>query len=426
MRLVDIFFRGQRFALLGLNEAGPWETGEEFFAAFNNAHGAFNHVWSLVGRKTDLDAMGQALGDPSVAAILLVGTGGSGKSRILKQAIEAFEAGNKGVVVRYLSRNVELTKKGLEDLGDRSKLLVVDDAHDQSDLQLLFQYAADPSAKAKLVLSFRPYGLDHIKAQASIFSLIGPSLREIALERLTQADSEQLASQVLKKHGGPISAAKDIARLTRDCPLATLVGAQVVAKEKRQFDFAQHEDTFRTLLFSRFQTIIAGQIGNKSEAGTIKNVLRVLALLQPIHPEDAALLHVIEQVENIKPHDASRIMRLLTEAGVLFKRGTQFRLSPDVLADYIIEEHCVGALGASSGYAETVFAHATEKKPNISWSTSADSTGDARMAIPATADLLTGSGASSSQNATTVIRTSEPSRPSPTISLPKRSNLRRS
>ncbi|EJN16296.1 Helix-turn-helix protein [Bradyrhizobium sp. YR681] len=362
VRLVDIFFRGQRFALLGVNEAGPWETSDEFFAAFNNAEGVFNHVWNLVGRRGDLDALKQALSEPSVSAVLLIGTGGSGKSRVLKQAVEAFEADNKGIVVRYLSRNAELTKKSLEDLGGKEKLLVVDDAHDQSDLQMLFQYAADPSNKAKLFLSFRPYGLDHIKAQASIFSLVGPSLREIVLERLTQAESEQLAGQVLKKHGGPISAAKDIARLTRDCPLATVVGAQVVAKEKRRLDLAQHEDTFRTLLFSRFQTIIAGQIGNKSEAETIKNVLRMLALLQPIHPEDSALLHVIEQVENVKPHDASRIMRLLTEAGVLFKRGAQFRLSPDVLADYIIEEHCVGALGASSGYAETVFAHASEKQ----------------------------------------------------------------
>lgn len=362
VRLVDIFFRGQRFALLGVNEAGPWETSEEFFAAFNNAEGVFNHVWHLVGRKGDLEAMDQALGDPSVAATLLIGTGGSGKSRILKQSVEAFEASHKGVAVRYLSRNAELTKRSLEDLGGKEKLLVVDDAHDQSDLQILFQYAADPSNKARLVLSLRPYGLDHIKAQASTFSLIGPPLREIALERLTLAESEQLATQVLKKHGGPLSAAKDIARLTRDCPLATVVGAQVVTKEKRQFSLAQQEETFRKLLFSRFQSVIAGQIGNKSEAETIKKVLRVLALLQPVHPEDEALLHVIEQVESIKPHDASRIMRLLTEAGVLFKRGAQFRLSPDVLADYIVEEHCVGPLGGSSGYAEAVFDAANEKQ----------------------------------------------------------------
>jgi transcriptional regulator with XRE-family HTH domain len=362
VRLVDIFFRGQRFALLGVNEAGPWETSDEFFAAFNNADGVFNHVWQLVGRKGDFDALRQALSDSTVSAVLLIGTGGSGKSRILKQAVEAFEAEHKGTVVRYLSRNAEITKKSLEDLGNKEKLLIVDDAHDQTDLQILFQYAADRSNKAKLVLSFRPYGLDHTKAQASNFSLIGSDLREVVLQRLTLEESEELATQVLKKHDGPLSAVKDIARLTRDCPLATVVGAQVVAKEKRQFDLAQQEDTFRTLLFSRFQDIIAGQIGNKSEAETIKKVLAVLALLQPFHPEDQALLHVVEQVENIMPHDASRIMRLLTEAGVLFKRGLQFRLSPDVLADYIVEARCVGPLGASSGYAETIFAHANENQ----------------------------------------------------------------
>jgi transcriptional regulator with XRE-family HTH domain len=362
IRLVDIFFRGQRFALLGINEAGPWETSDEFFAAFGNADGVFNHVWDLVGRKDDIDSLLKTLNDTSVSAVLLIGTGGSGKSRILKQAIETFQAGHKGTVVRYLSRNAELTKKSLEDLGDREKLLIVDDAHDQSDLQLLFQYAADRSNNARLILSFRPYGLDHIKAQASNFSLVGPALREIVLQRLTPEESEQLAAQVLAKHAGALSAAKDIARLTRDCPLATVVGAQVAAKERRRFDLAQQEDTFRTMLFSRFQDIIAGQIGNKSEAETTKKILRVLALLQPVHPEDEALLQVIEQVESIKPHDASRVMRLLTEAGVLFKRGTQFRLSPDVLADYIIEANGVGPQGASSGYAETVFESANEKQ----------------------------------------------------------------
>jgi transcriptional regulator with XRE-family HTH domain len=362
VRLVDIFFRGQRFTLLGVNEAGPWETGDEFFAAFTNADGVFNHVWQLVGRTSDYIALRRALGDQTVSAVLLIGTGGSGKSRILKQAVEAFEADNRNTVVRYLSRNAEITKRSLEYLGEKEKLLIVDDAHDQTDLQILFQYAADPSSKARLVLAFRPYGLDHIKAQASNFSLIGPALREVVLQRLTLEESEELATQVLKKHDGPLIAAKDIARFTRDCPLATVVGAQVVAREKRQFNLAQHEDTFRTLLFSRFQDIIAGQIGNKGEAETIKKVLRVLALLQPVYPEDQALLQVIEHVENIKSHDANRIMRLLTEAGVLFKRGLQFRLSPDVLADYIVEAHCVGTLGASSGYAETVFAHANEKQ----------------------------------------------------------------
>ncbi|MCA1455492.1 hypothetical protein I6F35_20135 [Bradyrhizobium sp. BRP22] len=50
----------------------------------------------------------------------MIGIGGFGKSRILKQAVEAFETANKSVVVRHLSRNTEVTKKSLEDLGDKA------------------------------------------------------------------------------------------------------------------------------------------------------------------------------------------------------------------------------------------------------------------------------------------------------------------
>jgi len=64
-----------------------------------------------------------------------------------------------------------------------------------------------------------------------------------------------------------------------------------------------------------------------------------LAVVAADSPEDQALLQIIEQVESVPPHDTSRIIRLLTEAGVLFKRGAQFRLSPDVLADYITRQN---------------------------------------------------------------------------------------
>ena len=60
-------------------------------------------------------------------------------------------------------------------------------------------------------------------------------------------------------------------------------------------------------------------------------------------------------------YDVSRIIRALTEAGVLFRRGGRFRLSPDLLADHIIEKACIGAGGISTGYAEKVFAAAGDR-----------------------------------------------------------------
>jgi hypothetical protein len=153
-----------------------------------------------------------------------------------------------------------------------------------------------------------------------------------------------------------LPAAKDIAGLTYDCPLATVVGAQIVAKEKTLFDLARNEASFRTTLFGRFENVVAGEIGAKADAGPIKQLLKVLALLQPFHPDDARLLAAIEQIEGIAPHESSRLIKLLTNGGVLFKRGVRYRLSPDVLADYIIEANCIDVQEKSTGYAELVFS----------------------------------------------------------------------
>lgn len=351
--LVDIFFPGRRFELLGVTEEGVWETAAEFYAAFQNEKALFNHTWKLVGRAEPLHDLSGHLNDDQARVVFLVGSGGSGKSRVLKDAIESYEASHKATLVRFLGRTAEVTKRSLEELGDKPSLLVVDDAHDRSDLPLLFQYAAT-TGHTKLVLALRPYGLDHLKAQASNFSLIEDA-REVKLSPLSKAEAEQLATQVLEKENGPLETAKDIANLTYDCPLATVVGAQIVARDKKHFDLAKNEDAFRSTLFGRFENVIAGDLGQKSDGEPIKKLLSVISLFQPFYLDDPQLLNMIEQLESIAPHDTSRLFKLLIDAGVLFKRGARYRLSPDVLADYVIEAACVGIGSQSTGYAEAAF-----------------------------------------------------------------------
>lgn len=357
--LVDIFFAGRRFELLGVDEESVWETTQDFFRGFENAAGLFNHTWQLVGRDKALKAFRLLLENPSAKVVLLLGAGGSGKTRVLKQAIENYEGAHKGTTVRFLSLTTEVTKKSVEGFGDRPTLLVVDDAHDRTDLPLLLQFAATHD-NVKLVLALRPYGGESLKAQLANFSLIDV-VNELKLEPLTKKDAEELARQVLTKERGPLQAAKDIANLTYDCPLATVVGAQIVAREKKHFDLAKNEREFRATLFGRFSHVIAGEIGQKSDGPLIKKVLKILALFQPFYLDDQALLSVIQKLEGVEPNDASRLFKLLIDGGVLFKRGARYRLSPDVLADYIIEETCGGAEGRSTGFAEKAFDVADER-----------------------------------------------------------------
>lgn len=355
LRIVDTFFHGQRLALLGETEAGPWQTTEEFFAAFMNGRGAFSHTWELVGRTDEVQDIVEHLADRTVPAIFLIGAGGSGKSRILKQVIDIYEAAHPGLLVRFLSPTEDVTNKSLEDLGRNKKVLVIDDAHERNDLPLLFQYASAPANEAIVLLSFRPYGLDYIKAQASNFALADSRIFEKKFEPLKLEQATQLATQVLKEYDGPVNAAKDIARLTLDCPLATVIGAQVVAKEKIHLELAKNENTFRSTLFGKFEQIIAGNIGNKNDSEPITKLLKVLSLIQPFHPEDESVMQLAERVEGLRISDTNRLIRLLTDAGVLFKRGGRYRLSPDLLADFIIERTCIGESGKSTGYAELVF-----------------------------------------------------------------------
>lgn len=355
LKLVDTFFRGQRLALLGETEPGPWYTSEAFFAPFMSGGGVLSHAWRLVGRAEETRAVIEGLANDKVHAMLLVGAGGTGKSRVLKEAIQAYESDHPGVLVRFLVPTEEVTQKDLEALEGRKKVLVIDDAHDRSDLQALFWYASILTHQTTLLLSCRPYGLDYIKAQASTVALAGERVAEVRLKPLSLAQATTLATQVLEACGGPIDAAKDIADRTLDCPLVTVLGAQVVAKERTIFTLAKNEETFRTTLLGKFRDIIVGNIGNKHDTGQIKKLLRILALLQPFHADDKSIFPVVESVEGLRESEVSRLIRLLMDAGVLFKRRGKYRLSPDMLADYIIEDTCLGHDGGSTGYAEQVF-----------------------------------------------------------------------
>ena len=352
---MDIFFHGQRLALLGELESGPWQTPEEFFAPFMNMQGAFSHTWQIVGRTEEIERIVEGLSNTDTRAIFLTGTGGTGKSRILKQALETYQIDHQDTLVRFLSPGDELTKKSLEDLGNRETVLVVDDAHDRDDLQLLFQYTSIPTHSTTIFLSFRPYGLDYITAQASNFALTDTRLMEVRLDHLAFDQVKQLATQVLKAFNGQVSAAKDIAHLTRDCTLATVIGAQIVAKEKVHPELIKNEDIFRKTLLMRFQDTITGNIGKKGDPESTRKLLRILALIQPFHLDDEAIGYIAEEVENLHAPEVHRLIRLLTDAGVLFKRGGKYRISPDLLADHIIEESCIGQEGRSTGYAEQIW-----------------------------------------------------------------------
>ena len=246
-----------------------------------------------------------------------------------------------------------LTTKGMETLGSQRKLLICDDAHEGEDLGLVFDYVANPLNKAKLIVSLRNYGLERLKQQARPLSPL--DFLEIELSKLSQAESEALARQALSKVGADEQLAERLAKYTRDCPLATVIGARVIAGTKGSPEFLISENEFRDGLMQRFVSEIVSGISTGLDPTSVRTTLGAIALLQPVNVQDAQLTSALGNLTNLKRGEITRIVKRLRDAGVLFHRGSASRIAPDLLGDFLIEDHCIDLSGCSTGFAEDVF-----------------------------------------------------------------------
>ncbi len=352
LQLVDIFFRGQRQALLGRPEPGPWMTPDDFFRPFEGRAKAFNHDHALLGREREIEQLISALDDRETPVVTLTAAGGMGKSRLLKEALRIFAAAHPAVAVRMLAREADPTPQSLADLGKGPQLLVIDDAHERDGLAGLFHYAAS-TPHTRILISTRPYAQARIEQEAAVVSL--PIAKPITLARLPKAASIELAREILQEAGADPSFADSIVEHVGDNPLVTLMAARIIGAEKLPLEAAKNADVLRRTILGKFQDVIIGDLGGTGDEEKVKAMLHVLALVQPFHIEDSALTDLLEKLRGIDKTEASRLMKLLLDGGLIYKRGAQFRLMPDLLGDYIIERSCIGPTGKLSPFAEKAF-----------------------------------------------------------------------
>lgn len=363
--LVDRFFSGQRFDLLGIEEPGPIQSPEDFFKPLLVSDRYFNHAWALVGREEEVSLVVRGARDDSVVLTCLVGAPGAGKSRVLREIAQRLTQ-SPHQHVRFVSPTEEVRAHHLDGLRDSrgtGTLLVVDDAHEREDLGILLRYAAVPENHTRLLLSLRPYGKESLRLQAADVSLTGPSVRFVEMHPQSLAQACALAESVLAEscpaeNKIPSEAAIEIARATYTTPLVTVLAAQLVARDGVSLALLGNAEEFRTHVLRCLQDVIAATLVTGQDVVRLRAVLRVVALLQPIIPDDPGLLNILLIAEGVEQAEASRLMRLLGEAGVLFKRGLRSRLAPDLLADEIIASNYLNADGSANERVIQVFERA--------------------------------------------------------------------
>ena len=343
-----------RRAFLGLPGLTPFVTPAKFFQPFMNESALFNHAWQLVGRSDHLRKAHEFVESREQKVAILVGRGGIGKSKILREFADTFDTEHRGKSLLFTAEGVPLTQEGADYLPFEPCVIVVDDAHRRGDLPALLALSRQRSHVTKLFLSCRPQGLSHLRSQLTQGGFdVHETVALPEVIELTRGEVRELAREAL----GPefASLADQLAKVTWDCPLVTVVGGQLLAKKAIAPDFLERDEEFRHTVLARFRDILVGEDGDRIDTTLCKNLLNLIAAVQPIRLNSELTLEREAEFLGIDRPKLVSSLGILEEAGVLLRRGSTLRIVPDVLADHILHQANITPQGQATGYANCVY-----------------------------------------------------------------------
>jgi transcriptional regulator with XRE-family HTH domain len=358
--IIDIYFPGHRKDFLDEAEPSPWQHPAQVYRPDTTSRlKLFSHGWGFVGRKKELQTLDDFSTTSEPKAIILSGIGGVGKSRLLRALSDRIAGRTK---ILFLLPGIEVKPSDFE-LLPKDGMIVIDDAHERSDLATLFTGIAQSHPDIRLVLSTRPYGLIRIQDDLSRTSISFDYEGTITLGDLSTEEAQKLAEEVIKEVNGDIKYARNIAKITKDCPLATVIGSRLVAEGKIKPELLNNSNEFRNHLLSRFRNIIMGEIGSSNRgAEDIRNLLDLIAMVQPVDDTSSSFQKVATEILEKRRWDKiARDIRALEDAGVLIRRSGHIRIVPDLLADFIrASASYIEKSQVPTGYADEVYKNVEE------------------------------------------------------------------
>lgn len=328
-----------------------------FFSRYMDPHLLFHHCLPQVGRRAQLsDLLSFVEGSNQVA--LLPGRGGSGKSKLLHTLCRRLARRNPDLSVRLVAENLPIKESALEELPDDGCLVIVDDAHRITGIEVILA-AARQNPNLKVLLVTRPHATDYLAAQARS---AGFDRNHIVVNRplpdLNYArEHRRLARLVLGRDWAHY--ADRLASVTRDSPLLTVLGGELLRTEQVAPSFLDRHNAFREEVLSRFRDVqfghIISQLDPRFTPQLCAEVLPLVAVLTPFDLENTALLQAVARLSGTDEVKLKQLLGALVKAGALVRGGRLVRIVPDVLSDFILHEACFTPDGVPTGWATRVY-----------------------------------------------------------------------
>jgi transcriptional regulator with XRE-family HTH domain len=347
VRLIDTYFPGMREPFLGVKEPGPWQVPEEFYGQFRG--NIYSHDWHMVGRDDILKSALDFVKDKDQWMAAVVGRGGIGKTRFLRAIADAIE--KPGHEVRLLGSK-EVGPEHYELLPTDGELLVmIDDAHERSDIAEIVAGIKRVVPNAKVLLSLRPYGLTQLATDLRRIQVHTSEFPRWEIQDLIHDDAMQLVREILDGSYND-AVIKRLAQISTDCPLIAVVGAELLKRGELNIASLEKDDGIRTEILGRMRdALVADPLGGNAEIR--QKALEAISIMQPVHIKDETFQTALATMTGLDFDQLLSHINSLEDAGVLLRRGQSIRIVPDLLGDAILTDACFDSRsGMTKGYIE--------------------------------------------------------------------------
>jgi len=339
--------------LLGFPGIGPLVTADAKFAPLLEEGRSFHHRLDLIGRQDVLKRLDDFVEAKRLRVTSLVGRGGLGKSRILREWSKAFTGRHPGWTLRFVSDSPADFGPTLDGTA-KPLMLVFDDAHRLDEIRRALFAELPARQEIKLVLALRPGPTEQIDSELTDAGFDLTQIEKpIVLKPLKAAQTLELAEKALgPERAGPYRLR--LRDLSRDCPLIAVLAAELIKRgELAERDF---DDT------REFQTIVFNGLLRDAEPvekqfGKIRtlDLLRLLAMLAPLKPDTHFLSHAATFLGGeTQPDHVRDILDAFDNAGLLVFTGAGVRITPDLLSDHLAYTACYDKQGGNTTFANRV------------------------------------------------------------------------
>ena len=331
----------------------PFLDGRDFFKSYMDKQKLLHHLHPFYGREQYIVKLDNFINSDKKFAILY-GHPTVGKSKILFEYCKRFQRTFPKKKLLFVRDNSTLTEDSIPSLPIRNDvLIVIDDAHTRSDLNLLFEIAKKYSGTIKFLFVTRSYALKPLELQVYSSNFDSDDLEILPeVQPLGIPDLERLGKEILgSKYELYL---QPLLKITQDSTRSFVIGAKLLVEHAVLPESLHNHDEFRRLLILRFKDILLGNIDSKFKPDHIQNLLKLIAILSPIRPDDRDFQERASRFLGIEKFIFIDLLSALEQAGVLIRRGYSLRITPDILSDFILDQACITPQGSSTSYADAV------------------------------------------------------------------------